>query len=352
LYIREGTLYSHGFDPEDMELRGEPVAETDLTAVFSILPASASDTGVLVYRRPGGVRQFIWMDRDGIVLDRIGSIMGSNAASPELSPDGDQAVFEQSSGSTGQINLWLLDLVRGGSAAPFTFENHIVAQPAWAPDGRIAFFSDLNFPDREILARPSDGVGSEELLLAVPGKQLLPQDWAADGQFLLFDQIEPDTSELQIWALESGSNEPILIVNSPGSDLHGQFSPEADWIAYESDRSGTTEVYIQPFDGSGAAVPVSIGGGDQARWNPDGTEVFYVAPPSQLMSVTLDFSTDRRTVERGQPDELFTAPLGGPSRSRGQFYDVSSDGEKFLILSMLETAPPVTVILNWNPNDE
>jgi len=119
-----------------------------------------------------------------------------------------------------------------------------------------------------------------------------------------------------------------------------------------SNESGRSEVYIQPFLGTGGKSPVSTGGGIAPRWRRDGRELFYIAPDGSLMAAPLHTSADGNTLEPGTPLKLFRAPIvGGGSIVIGamQQYAVSADGQRFLINTTVgETgASPISIVLNW-----
>ena len=111
-------------------------------------------------------------------------------------------------------------------------------------------------------------------------------------------------------------------------------------------------IYLRPFPGPGPDTPVSIGGGTQVRWNPDGKEVFYVAADDRLMAVPIGVSGDGKTVEPGTPAPLFPTRIGSTVTLRcRQQYVVSPDGRSFVMNFTLTepTASSITVILNWKP---
>ena len=121
------------------------------------------------------------------------------------------------------------------------------------------------------------------------------------------------------------------------------------WIAYGSNKSGRSEIYIQPFPGSGGDVLVSAKGGAQPRWARDGRELFYIALDGKLTAVPIQIAADGRRADVGQPVPLFTARLGDVMNPNGQQYEVSRDG-KFLINTVMEEAESrISIVLNWKP---
>lgn len=118
-------------------------------------------------------------------------------------------------------------------------------------------------------------------------------------------------------------------------------------MAFQSNESNRFEVYVQPFP-KGDKVRISTGGGVQARWRPDGKELFYIDPANQLMAVPVDFSTLPPSI--GTPAPLFKAQWGQlPHHPEMWTYSVSRDGQRFLVDVLRETVSPITVLLNWKP---
>lgn len=146
-----------------------------------------------------------------------------------------------------------------------------------------------------------------------------------------------------------GGEKPFPVVRSPYEDLNPQFSPDGKWIAYQSNESSRHEVYLRPFGDSGALVPVSTNGATQPRWRRDGKELFYLGLDRRLMAVPVAFSSDGHSVDGGTPAALFQTKIGGPGLSQRQ-YEVSSDGQRFLIDVRMEDAPaPIILIQHWKP---
>ena len=146
------------------------------------------------------------------------------------------------------------------------------------------------------------------------------------------------------------ARQPIPVVRTEFNEAEGQFSPDSRWIAYRSNESGRNEIYVQPFPpvAGGGKWMVSRNGGVQPRWRRDGKELFYIAPDGKLMAV--DVST-QPVFKSGVPQALFdTGIYGGGAVSAGAArWDVSPDGKRFLVLSLVgsEGSEAMTVVLNW-----
>ena len=177
-------------------------------------------------------------------------------------------------------------------------------------------------------------------------------DWSADGRFVLYDSTRPKGG-IDLWALPlDGDRKPFEVVRTDFNEGLGQFSPDGKWVAYESDKTGRLEIYLRPFPGPGHDVRVSTDGGSQARWNPNGKELFYVAADDPLMAVPIRFAADQKSVEPGAPVKLFVTNVGSTAILKyRQQYMVSPDGQSFVMNSVAgdASASPITVILNWKP---
>jgi hypothetical protein len=152
-----------------------------------------------------------------------------------------------------------------------------------------------------------------------------------------------------------GERKPFAVVQSEFDERDGQFSPDGKWVAYQSNESGRYEIYIQPFNRPGNKRQISIDGGTQVRWRRDGKELFFVGLDRRMMSVTIRSSTND-SFEYDAPVALFLTRLPTTAGLAGgrQQYDVSRDGQRFLMNTYADTGSevgtsPITVILNWKP---
>lgn len=170
-------------------------------------------------------------------------------------------------------------------------------------------------------------------------------DWSSDGRFVLYTSQTSETGARDIWALPMDGGEPFVVLQTDFEEHLPRFSPDVDWIVYESNQSGRVEVYAQAFPGPGVAWPISTGGGELPAWSADGRAIFYLDPDNRLMRVAVSFGPDG-TLDAGVPVALFDVP----ARSG---YAVARDGERFLINAPVgaEVTSPITVILNWNPEN-
>jgi Tol biopolymer transport system component len=151
-------------------------------------------------------------------------------------------------------------------------------------------------------------------------------------------------------AEESGDRKPFPFLSTPFNEQQGVFSPDARWVAYQSDESGRYEVYVRPFPGPGGQWQISTEGGTSPRWRADGKELYYVAPDLKLMAavVVTQNAAQGPTLTPGTPEAMFqTHIVQAPSKPQ---YDVARDG-RFLIDTELEntSTEPIHLLQNWKP---
>jgi hypothetical protein len=167
----------------------------------------------------------------------------------------------------------------------------------------------------------------------------------------MYYEIDP-TTKYDLWLLPVRPDgqlrkdaKPTPYLRTPFNERFGRFSPGPNprWVAYQADKTGQYEIYIDAFPGPRGEIRISSGGGAFPKWGPRGSELFYVSPDYKLMAVSLKEKGD--SIEPSSPRELFTLPAPGTIMGP---YEVAGDGKRFLVLEGSEAAPqPLTVIVNW-----
>ena len=334
LFLRDGKLLAQAFDPDRLMLEGAPTVVVDKVSRGTTLSASAA--GPVAYRgapSDSGQRQLVWVNRSGQETDKEVYADGS-ALGPAWSPDGRRiAVFRF---ANQNMDIWSYEISRRVWDR-ITFDAGDDIFPLWSRDGtsivsgsvRTTTFVDLY---RSFLGSPQ---GREELLLSTEQPKF-PMDWSADGRFLLYATLDSKRG-FDLWGLPlatdgAGERKAFEVAGTDFNENHAQFSPDGQWIAYQSDKTGRLEIYLRPFPGPGSDSLVSRAGGTQVRWNPNGKELFYIDADDRLMAVPLTFSADGKTVEFGTPTALFATNVGreAPNLHRHQ-YAVSPDGNSFVM---------------------
>jgi Tol biopolymer transport system component len=295
---------------------------------------SVSEAGRLVYLpRTGAVYDLTWHNRSGEALGTVGE--PGRYSHLDLSPDDQHVAVSretQEPGKPRELDIWTIDLKSGG-ANRVTRRPGYKADPAWSGDGRQLAFNS-NQPDPmssrwRLWIRPSDGSG-QEVSLADPIQVIASPDWSLDGKHIVYEESA------------SGGGKPSIFVKTPDvKEMDPAFSRDGQWVAYTSDRSGRDEVYVQAFRGNRRAHPVSRAGGWAPRWRGDGKELFFLSLDSTVMAATIDPATGIAT---GVPHALFPTELRRGWQRRP--YDVTTDGQRFLVPTM-RPPEPFRVVLNW-----
>ena len=217
----------------------------------------------------------------------------------------------------------------------------------WSHDGKRLVFSSSRGGHYDLYQMAASGEGSAELLYASDDDKFATS-WSPDGKFLAYETRRGATIR------DAGScrwKKPARVrryrcCQTAAADSSAAFSPAGRWIAYDSDSSGTQEVYVQEFAPAvtgylaGPKVQVSRGGGSYPHWRADGKELFYFSPDRRVMSVAVSPGT---TFQPGLHSEC-SDPHGDLWKG-----DPEGDGKRFLFAFPAEhTGPqPFTVVLNW-----
>jgi hypothetical protein len=355
LFEQYGTLMALPFNAGALRTEGAavPVAEglaasSQLSDAISLNPRSysASSTGVLAYlpnRAAASDGQLLWFNREGKVLGQLGppGFYGEVA----LSADGKLVMVSRVTGR-GYDHIWVADSARGVFTRLNPGETVDYAGDAISPDGRIAFTFMPSGSAGDIYVKSATGAGAAELLVQ-NGHLKHPNDWSSDGRYIIYDEHGAQKQDLWVVPM-AGDRKPVPFLVTPADETLGRFSPDGSWVAYRSDESGQSEVYVQGFvPGQSPAAgigkwQISTSGGDKPYWRHDGKEIYYIAPDGMMMAVPV--LATGTSFKPGVAVPLFQTHVRGYEP-----YAVSPDG-RFLINTLpdeSEHATPITVVLNW-----
>jgi hypothetical protein len=244
------------------------------------------------------------------------------------------------------------DLTRGhGVSGANQHRSNLEPVPAWTPDGsRIAFASAR--ADKSTLNlwwQRADGTGDAQRLTESRNLQM-PGSWHPNGKLLAFEEQNAKTSsDLMILSLDGDEASgwrpatPTVFLNSAAVEREPMFSPDGRWLAYSSDASGRSEVYVRPFPGPGAAVQISTDGGGTPTWSRKKAEIFYGA---KAQITVVPYALERSTFRAGKP-RLWSE---GRYQTRGpnRMFDLHPAGERFVLAPA--TKPPddhLTFVFNF-----
>jgi len=339
LFVREGALMAMPFDPDRLEASGEPIPVADkveFDGFRSIGTFSVSAAGQLVYLSgsASSSSQLTWFDRAGKEIGKVGSPAGYRDV--RLSPDGKRAALTIQDPASGATNLWVTDLTRG-TQTRFTFGTTPSGSPVWSPDGSRILFTSREAGHNDLYLKASSGAGDQEILLK-SDEEKSPVAWSPDSRVILFNQ-RGRHAHFEIWAYSVADRKVTPFLQTQGNTRFAKFSPDGRWVAYVSDESGKSEVYVRPFPGPGGQWQISPGGGLGMHWRGDGKELIYGTLDRKLMAVEVKTTP---TFEAGTPKPLFQAP----SLSGG---DITADHQRFLLAVLVgdQADAPLSVVLNW-----
>jgi len=341
LFIADDALHVARFDLAGAKLAGERLTIVSNVAGSSNFHAafSASRTGLLAYASGAASAELVWFDRSG---RRTGSV-GPSAEYVDfrLSPDDQQLALAEVDSQSHRPDIRVLDLVRG-TKLRLTSDVATDASPVWSPDGRQIVFRSNPNGLHDLYVKASNGAARTVPLLRSQNAKY-PTDWTSDGRNIVYTDQHENGSDIWMVAVDGSQTTPL--VRTPFSEVQGQVSPDGRWVAYTSFETERPEVYIRSVSDSGTRWQVSAGGGTDPRWRHDTRELFYISADSWLMSV--DFP-DADPVAPKRLFQVHIAPPGDPFLSN---YDVTADGERFLIKVPTHdvTSTPIHILSNW-PN--
>ncbi len=345
LFRRDGTLVAQPFDAATRELSGTAVPIADRVGFNAITFQglfSASTTGRLAYQTSTVGSELVWFDRRGTRLSTAASEHEYNTVC--LTGDEKRIVYELATSRTGDLDLWSQDL-SGGPPTRLTFDPAVDFYPVCSRVGEEVIFATMREGRPNLFRLPLNAPGRETPVVRSPLAKV-PTDWSRDGRFLVYGVLDPKTNwDVMVMTLPDGKPEPFAA--TPADERHARVSPDGRWMAYASNESGSFQVYVQPFPGTGAKWQVSRDGGSQLQWRRDGRELYYVAPDKKLMAT--DVKPTGSSFAWGEPHALMDTRMTGWERSSAGCcqYAVSGDGQRFLINTATNAAIPITVAVNW-----
>jgi Tol biopolymer transport system component len=347
LFVRQGTLLAQRVDLDRARLDGEAVTIADSVAVEPTNGAAAYSTsagGVIAFRKSSAPSaRLTWFDRSGRQLGVFGSPEQAGAVNPGLSPDASRVVANRT--VRGETDVWLLDGTRQ-MRLTHTSGRSITRLPLWSHDGARIAFESVKSSSVTLSALSSAGDGVEDVLVESPVTKI-PNDWSPDGRSLIYYVPDPKTGT-DLWVLPLDTRRPRIFLQTEANELWAQFSPDGQWVAFQSNATGRYEIYVRPFEGHGGNVPVSTAGGVYPRWSGDGQELYFIAPDGRMMSSRIHATPT--TVGADMPLALFaTQKLGGGQNviAHGHQYDVARDGRFLVNVDAEANAPPIVLMMNW-----
>jgi serine/threonine protein kinase len=365
VYNHKGTLFAIAFDLNRLETHGTAFRVLDGVAyeAFSgVAHFDVSRTGTLVYRKWDGgtgdrVTTVQWLDAAGKREPLLR--MPGNYGDLSLSPDGKRLAVSVGEGSTRDICVY--DPQRD-MMMRLTFGGGLYLNPVWSPDGRYVVFGSVAGGSGMFWAR-ADGSGQPQVLPESEDDQ--PASFSPDGKRLAYNRPDNESGKTvwQIWTVpieDSGGQlkvgKPEQFLKTRFNDLAPAFSPDGRWLAYESNESGRSEVYVRTFL-PGAAVrggkwQISNSGGRLPVWSRKKRELLYQSG-DQIMA--MDYAVKGDSFVPGKP-RVWAMKIEGAPKGEGPiatWFDLAADGKHLAVEVPVATPVPpkpqheVTLVFNF-----
>jgi len=303
---------------------------------------SVSHNGLLLYQSGGGVElaELRFVDRAG----KDGALVGKPAdyTSPKLSHDGTRIAVSITDPGTQKQDIWVLDIARG-SSTKLTFDPENDRSPIWSQDDRRIYFTSLRQGRGDIFVKSSFGTGSDEHVYSSPDQDLI---WSLspDGAFAWLIKNVGGRQGFDIFKLNLSDGKASVFLGTPFGEFMSTPSPDGRFLVYVSEESGRREVYVQSLSEDGGRWQISTSGGAYPSWTRGGREIVFQSLENKFVAVDVLL---KPAFSAGVPHVLFDPKVrtGLPPK----MWDVSADGERFLVARLLEApdVEPLTLVQNW-----
>lgn len=274
-------------------------------------------------------QRLIWASQDGRITPLTHP--KGDYGELDLSPDEKQLVYTRS--KDGVDNIWIMELATGRSSQ-LTFESANFGA-IWHPSGKKIAFSTYRHGPYSVYEMPVDRNAPEQPVI-IRNVDILTSAYTPDGkQMIIGVYVGDGFGDLFALSLDDTSH-TYPIAAGPYEQASAAVHPGGIWVAYMSTESGSREIYIRPFSGSGNVVPVSVNGGSSPLWSTDGNTLYYWKG-DKLIKVGIQTQPQLRI---GEPEEMFEMPDVVD-------YDVTSDGRFIMVQGDPTGKPQLIAVTNW-----
>jgi serine/threonine-protein kinase len=322
LFVREQALWAVRFDPERLEVVGEPILVEQGLRVESggAVQLAASEDGTLAYfaGAAGAGREIVLIDRQSAV--EVLSLPPRAYRRPRISPDGTRLAVMA---SDQENDIYVVDLAR-----PFlrrlTFNPDVDRNPIWLTSAEIVFGRSVGQSPLNVFRVPADADAATEPTAVFTSSQARnPLAVSRDGRRIVIGGISTDLYLLDL----DRPGDPAPLVVSPFVEDDPALSPDDRWLAYESNESGTLEVYVRPLVGATGHRQASTSGGQDPVWSGDSRTLFY-RQGDAILSVSVASGAGGPVL--GRPQIVLSATGLVPDTFPN--FDVSADGQRFVVV--------------------
>jgi hypothetical protein len=351
VYGYGGGLLAARFDPAQGKLLGSALPVVDgvrMSASNGGTQYDVSQTGTLVYVAGGmseGDSRIVMVARDGSEQAHFDVKLA--VGEMKLSPDGRRLALRTFKAND---DIHILDMA-SGTAPRFTFEGGDEQSPVWAPDGSRVIYSSARGAPASIYWKAADGSGTPHLLSKAEHPRH-PSAISPDGRFLLFTEEHPATRrDLWLMPLADGSaTQPRPWIQTAFDEITPSFSPDGRWVAYASNESGDTQVFVARFPDGSMRRQISTSGGAEPIWAANGREIVFrrhTGDGDRMQVMAVGVATEP-TLSASPPHVLFEGMHSDPDVT-DPVWAVMPDGKHFLVLRppLVEPVRHIQVVLNW-----
>jgi len=339
IYLNRATLFAVPFDAEKLEIKGSPLPvlqQVSYSPMFGSAKISFSRNGTLLYRGRDIDTSRVaiqWLDSTGKVqpiLDKDGLFVN-----PSISPDGQRLAVANDDWKRG---IWVYD-IRRDTLSPLTIDRN-ASHPVWTPDGKYVVYQA---PEGIAFAR-ADGASKPELLTQSNEFQY-PTSISPDGRWLVFYQMGQQGFDIWILPVERQGDgmkagKPEFFQHTFFGQRGASFSSDGHWIAFSSNESGASQIYVRAFPDKGGSWQISSNGGSVPVFSRNGRELFFFnAPDERIMVASYSAKGDSFVAEK--PRMWSSQSMGmALSGTVGGQYDVSPDGKRIAAATYARTSTP------------
>ncbi len=352
LFVREGVVWASAYDAARSQVYGKqvPVLESAWSTGSEVKGLGLSDNGTLVYVQLPQVqgRELVWVDLDGSVMET--PLSQTYPTVPRLSPDDSTVVFHHGE-HNGDPDLWMHEFDRRVTTR-LSFEE-ISVLPDWSADGARIVYTAGKAGQFHVAIRTADGTGNSTRLTD-------DSDFAqvatmvGDQSTIVFQRCST-TANCDIFQVSADGGKAEVLLDSKFSEEAPRVSASGRWIAYQSNESGRYEIYVRPFPNvEDGRWQLSSNGGYFPVWSRSDDRIFYVSVGSdqpganaspEIVAIAFD---ETEGFSPGRPTQVLDVSGYEWRTGRGfRNFDISRDGDRFLMVRSRENQNRIVVVQNW-----
>lgn len=342
VFWREGAVLAQPFDLESFQLSGEPIPLAEDVHAFMAtgFAAFSATPSLFTYQAGPSNHQLVWVDRQGLQLGTVGQ--PRHYVDIRLSPDGKAVAFSARDRRLGTGDIFIHEFERD-LTRQLTSERGTENGPLWTPDGTTILFAADRHGPPNLHARNADGTGEEREVVPPAMGPMAGGSVTPDGRSIVFLQPNPGTNYDVMVASLVAKGPAAPLIDLKGLETSARVSPDGLWLAYASNVSGRSEVYVQAFKDGHGRRQVSRDGGSQPRWDDSGKQLYYIGGPGRNHLLSAQLTASGENLEPASPQLLFVA------RDELTTFEVTKDGKRFLTISPDRVAErgTLSVVAHW-----